>query len=501
MDILCTRPSCDRLNNFPDLNNRNTLQTAQQKFCTRCGMPLILAGRYLPVKLLGQGGFGAAFLALDRFTPTMRFCVVKQFQPTGNLNAQQLAIAEGLFEREATVLEQLGNKNEQIPDLYAFFPLMVENPREGKPDQFFYLVQEFINGKNLEEELARTGPFSEVAMKEVMEEMLKVLQFVHSKGSIHRDIKPSNIMRDQEGKLYLLDFGAVKQIAAGSVPGGGSTGIYSMGFAPPEQMSGNQVYPATDLYALGVTCLYLLTGKSAQDLYDPYHTTWNWRTYAPPISDRLGQVLDRLLLPAPKDRYQSAIEVLETLNEPIVNPLVQPPAPPQPQTTSTPPTQIQQQGQTPPTKSSTPAVKPVKTPRTSPRKPFSTLELLSSAAFLGFEGSLIGIAATSLFPATGISAGITGMAIASMILSQWKRVIEKWDLLIIAAISLIPFFLLTILHKSSIIPPLQAVLSVSAPIFQNPFFVILLIASFGALGLIAIVALFRLIYQLLTSLL
>ena len=497
MDILCTRPSCDRLNSFPDLDNRNTLQTAQQKFCTRCGMPLILAGRYLPVKLLGQGGFGAAFLALDRFTPTMRFCVVKQFQPTGNLNAQQLAIAEGLFEREATVLEQLGNKNEQIPDLYAFFPLIVDNPREGKPDQFFYLVQEFINGENLEEELARTGPFSEVAVKEVMEEMLKVLQFVHSKGSIHRDIKPSNIMRNQEGKLYLLDFGAVKQIAAGNVPGGGSTGIYSMGFAPPEQMAGNQVYPATDLYALGVTCLYLLTGKSAQDLYDPYHTTWNWRTYAPPISDRLGQVLDRLLLPAPKDRYQSAIEVLEALDEPVSNPVIQP----QPQTPSTPPTKIQQQSQTPPTKSSPPAVKPVKTPRTSPKPLFSTLELLSNAAFLGFEGSLIGIAATSLFPATGISALITGMVIAGMMFAQGRRIIEKWDFLLIAGISLIPFFFLPILHKSSVIAPLKAVLSVSAPIFQNPFFVILLIASFGALALIAIVALFRLIYQLLTSLL
>ena len=471
MDILCTRPSCDRLNSFPDLDNRNTLQTAQQKFCTRCGMPLILAGRYLPVKLLGQGGFGAAFLALDRFTPTMRFCVVKQFQPTGNLNAQQLAIAEGLFEREATVLEQLGNKNEQIPDLYAFFPLIVDNPREGKPDQFFYLVQEFINGENLEEELARTGPFSEVAVKEVMEEMLKVLQFVHSKGSIHRDIKPSNIMRNQEGKLYLLDFGAVKQIAAGNVPGGGSTGIYSMGFAPPEQMAGNQVYPATDLYALGVTCLYLLTGKSAQDLYDPYHTTWNWRTYAPPISDRLGQVLDRLLLPAPKDRYQSAIEVLEALNEP-------PPTPPIP-----------------------PPPKPVKKNRTFLTKPFSTLELLSNAAFLGFEGSLIGIAATSLISATGFSALITGMAIAGMMFAQGRRIIEKWDFLLIAGISLIPFFFLPILHKSSVIAPLKAVLSVSAPIFQNPFFVILLIASFGALALIAIVALFRLIYQLLTSLL
>jgi serine/threonine-protein kinase len=256
-------------------------------------------------------------------------------------------------------------------------------------------------------------------------------------------------------------------------------------------MSGNQVYPATDLYALGVTCLYLLTGKSAQDLYDPYHTSWNWRTYAPTISDRLGEVLDRLLLPAPKDRYQSAIEVLDALNGPVI----------QTQTPSTSPTKIQQQSQTSPAKSPPPAVKPVKPSQTSPKNPFSTLELLSNAAFLGFEGSLIGIAATSLFPATGISAGITGMAIAGMMFAQARRIIEKWDLLLIAGISLIPFFFLTILHKSSIIGQLQPVLSASIPIFQNPFFVILVIASFGALALIAIVALFRLIYQLLMSLL
>jgi serine/threonine-protein kinase len=137
----------------------------------------------------------------------------------------------------------------------------------------------------------------------------------------------------------------------------------------------------------------------------------------------------------------------------------------------------------------------------SVKSSFSTLELLAHAAFLGFEGILIGIAATSLISATGFSALITGMVIAGMIFAQGRRIIEKWDFLLISGISLIPFFFLPILHKSSVIAPLQAVLSVSAPIFQNPFFVILLIASFGALALIAIVALFRLIYQLLMSLL
>lgn len=455
-------------------------------------MPLILAGRYLPVRLLGQGGFGAAFLALDRFTPTMRFCVVKQFQPTGNLSDQQLAIAQGLFEREATVLEQLGNKHEQIPDLYAFFPLIVDNARTGKPDQFFYLVQEFINGKNLEQELADKGQFSEAEARFVLEEMLKVLQFVHSKGSIHRDIKPSNIMRDQEGTLYLLDFGAVKQVTAGNVPGGGSTGIYSMGFAPPEQMTGNQVYPATDLYALAVTCLYLLTGKTADELYDPYHTAWNWRSFAPKVSDRFAQILDRLLLAAPKDRYQSATEVLAALNAPTT--------PPQP-TSQGASTTLQPPKSSQPVQPTNPRAQVAPVATKSARKSFSIVELLSSAAFTGFEGSLIWLAATSIFPGAGISAGFAGMAIASIILAQWRRMIEHWDLLIIAGLSALPFWFFPALQNAPLITQLKPALILSSPLFQNAFFVIILIAGFVGLSLVAVTALFRLIYQVLSRLL
>ena len=99
-------------------------------------MPLILAGRYLPTKLLGKGGFGTAFLAIDRYTPGMRQCVVKQFQPTGNLNQTQMQLAQDLFEREAIVLEELGNQHNQIPALFAYFPLLVEN-LNYKEEQFF----------------------------------------------------------------------------------------------------------------------------------------------------------------------------------------------------------------------------------------------------------------------------------------------------------------------------------------------------------------------------
>ncbi|MBE9125490.1 serine/threonine protein kinase, partial [Coleofasciculus sp. LEGE 07081] len=316
MEIHCTRPGCPRPQNFfADLDDKATLQTAQQKYCTTCGMPLILVGRYVPTKLLGQGGFGTAFLARDRYTPTMRYCVVKQFQPSGDLSPQQLDIAQNLFEREAEVLEQLGSTHPQIPDLFAFFPLSIPNPSQAsKEDQFFYLVQEFIDGQNLEEELNTKGKFSEPEVLEILQEMLEVLKFVHNNGSIHRDIKPSNIMRHRNGRLYLLDFGAVKQVttAAAGTPSGRSTGIYSQGYAPPEQMAGAQVYPSTDLYALAVTLITLLTGKETGELYDSYSNSWNWHNYAQ-VSDTLADVLDRMLLATPNQRFGSAQEVLEAI--------------------------------------------------------------------------------------------------------------------------------------------------------------------------------------------
>jgi serine/threonine-protein kinase len=312
MELYCTRSGCPRpVNSFAELDDLTVLKRVSQKYCTACGMPLILRDRYLPGKLLGKGGFGVAVLARDRDTPTKRSCVVKVFRPPENLTPNQLQKAQNLFEREAAVLEQLGNEHPQIPELYAFFELSVLNRISGKEDQFFYLVQEFINGQTLEEEQKRKGKFLEDEVEGILREILQVLQFVHEKGTIHRDIKPSNIMRDRQGRLYLLDFGAVKQVT--SVPVSGislkSTGIiYTPGYAPPEQMSGSQVYPATDLYALAVTCLTLLTGKSPQELYDSYNSQWRWRNYVQ-VSDRLATVLDRMLLSVPQQRFPSAASV------------------------------------------------------------------------------------------------------------------------------------------------------------------------------------------------
>lgn len=440
-------------------------------------MPLILVGRYIPLKLLGKGGFGAAFLARDRYTPAMRQCVVKQFQPSGNLNLQQLKTAQDLFEREAEVLEELGSRHPQIPDLFAFFPLMTPGLQPGKEDQFFYLVQEFIDGQNLEEELETKGRFSETQALEVLREILGVLKFVHEHESIHRDIKPSNIMRDKNGRLYLLDFGAVKQvrtvIAAGAASGR-STGIYSMGFAPPEQMAGSQVYPSTDLYALAVTVITLLTGKDPSELYDSYNNELNWRQYALQVSNTLADVLDRMLLPTPNQRFQSAQAVLDAL-APRPTPVPQPLTPPPPPQTAHSSTALGSPN--PPSTSS-----PVTSTRFK-RQPFSLLEMLSGAAFTGFEGALLFMALTSLLPSPGISIGLWGMLMGGLIFTQLRRIIEKFDFLIIAGLTLCLIFF---------VPALQPGISLQT---------VAIVAVLAGAAAIAVTALFRLVYLLLSRLL
>ncbi|MEG3878725.1 serine/threonine-protein kinase [Microcoleus sp. herbarium7] len=484
MEVYCTRPGCPRPQNyFSDLDDSSMLKTVQQKFCTTCGMPLILSGRYLPVRLLGQGGFGAAFLARDRYTPAMRQCVAKLLQPSVSLTATQLIIAQNLFEREAAVLEQLGNEHPQIPSLLAFFELTVPSLQGGKNDRFFYLVQEFIDGENLEEELAVKGKFSEAETVEVLREILKVLDFVHSRGSIHRDIKPANIMRGKNGRLYLLDFGAVKQVTQTAGTSKASTGIYSLGYAPPEQMSGQEVYPATDLYALAVTCITLLSGLQPTELFDSYQNEWNWRSHVQ-VSPRLAQVLDRLLLSAPSQRYQSAAEVETALKSNSQQPtvVVSPPPVPTPaplQTHQQPPTQ-----QPPAPVSATPPgnLQP------GGRRAFSIWDILGGAAFTGFEGGLLAIALTSLLPSPGLSVGLLGAIVGGLIYAQYRRAIEQTEMLVIGAgtLALLVFF-----------PALQTAATVIYP--GAPITGVLFVGWLGALGAIAATAIFRLIYKLLSN--
>lgn len=469
MEVYCTRPHCPRpLNHFTDFDETAVIRTAQQKYCTSCGMPLILAGRYISSKLLGRGGFGAAFLARDRYTPTMRSCVVKQFLPAGSLSPTQLKLAQDLFEREAVVLEEVGYQHAQIPDLYAYFPVIVDSWPVGRQEQFFYLVQEYINGENLEQELVRFGQFSELDAVFVLRSILKILEFVHNRGIIHRDIKPSNIMRDINGKLFLLDFGAVKLITnplTGTL--GASTGVYSMGFAPPEQMSGGQVFPSTDLYALAVTIIILLTGKDATELFDSYTNQWKWESLVN-TNPTLASVLNRMLLPAASQRFQTATDVLNALDTLQPQQLQQ-----QIQAQHQHSTQVQHQQPT--------ELQQSQRPHQTSLRQFSLSEILTGAGFSGLEGGLIAIALMTLIKSQPISLGISVIVISVMIFAQFRRWVGGSDLIIFPVITLpiVLFFL----RGSLTIPQ------------------VLFYAVIASLISIAVTSLFRLIYKVLSMIL
>ncbi|MGQ9865893.1 MAG: protein kinase domain-containing protein [Pseudanabaenaceae cyanobacterium] len=468
MEIYCTRPSCGHLNVFPELAQGNTLKTAQQKFCVKCGMPLILGGRYLPEKPLARGGFGATYVARDRYTPAMRRCVVKQLQPTG-LTPDQMKIAQAMFEREGAVLEELG-RHPNIPDLLAFFPV------QAGQEEYFYLVQEFINGLNLQEVIEQHGPLSEAELREILGTLLPVLQFVHDRGSIHRDIKPANIMvsRDTQ-EYYLLDFGAVKQVTAAGHKK--STGIFTPGYAPPEQMRGDTVFPASDLYALGVTCICLLTGKNPEDLFDPNTNNWHWQGFLPaPISPNLEAVLTKMLMPAANQRYASAQEALAAL-QPAAATLPPPPTPaavpaPLPTPAAPPPlptpapVRVQRQPQ------------PLRLPALGPQ--------LFGAFVLGTLGGFLGMLGLALVAQFGpVSAVIPGSVFLMLLILRSLGIADNKDVLVFGGI-----FVALLLGGA------QVFLKVTLP----PLLQLFPWAAIAGAGLVFLTAFGRLVYQLLWSL-
>ncbi|MFN7526797.1 MAG: SUMF1/EgtB/PvdO family nonheme iron enzyme [Dolichospermum sp.] len=290
----------------PDCLQQNPPDTI---FCQRCGSKLILQERYRSVRVIGEGGFGRTFLAVDKQrldTP----CVIKQFLPQQSGSAA-LEKATELFKQEAFRLRDLG-KHSHIPDLLAFFP------QEGR----LYLIQEFIEGKNLLDELQQKGKFSESEVKQILVELLPILQFVHDNKVIHRDIKPENIIRSsQTGALFLIDFGVSKEVG-GSVLSRVGTITGTPGYAPPEQMRG-MVFPNSDLYSLAVTCIRLLTGHFQKDdgddlIFDSMRMQWTWKQYVS-VSQDLEIVLDKMLQDLPINRFQSAYEVLSSLEKQIVS--------------------------------------------------------------------------------------------------------------------------------------------------------------------------------------
>jgi eukaryotic-like serine/threonine-protein kinase len=269
----------------------------------------ILAGRYEIIKVLGGGGFAVAFLAQDNLQPSKPLCVVKQLRP----NQTHPRVIE-FFEKEAAILERLG-KHLQIPQLLAHF---TEN-------QNLYIVQEFIEGQDLSNEITFGKKLSEGYVTKLLEDVLGVLSFVHQQGVIHRDIKPQNLMRQRPGgRIFLIDFGAVKELGTLMLNTQGeiasSVVIGTGGYMPNEQKNGKPCL-GSDVYAVGVTAIQALTGILPFDLpEDPQTGEIIWRQEAPQISDNLAEVISKMVRRHFSLRYSSAITALEALTS-IVTPV------------------------------------------------------------------------------------------------------------------------------------------------------------------------------------
>jgi len=314
------------------------------RFCHSCGAELLLRGRYQAQRLLGQGGFGRTFLAIDAgrdavrtagkdlgrsagidlgmvaksrtiaaSPPGLALCVIKQFFPASPDRSTHTKASE-LFLQEALRLGDLG-MHPQIPQLIAHF--------EAGAQQ--YLIQEYIAGETLGTLLATEGNLSPMAVQTLLAAILPVLEFIHQHQVIHRDLKPENMIRRSPTSpspnasetappdWVLVDFGAAKVATATALARTGTV-IGSAGFVAPEQLGGRAVF-ASDLYSLGVTCVHGLTGVDPFELYSFGEDGWVWRDFLPaPIDAGLGKILDQLIARPLKQRYASAAEVLADLS-------------------------------------------------------------------------------------------------------------------------------------------------------------------------------------------
>ncbi|MBS3026732.1 MAG: protein kinase [Dolichospermum sp. DET50] len=270
----------------------------------------LLDHRYQVIRVLATGGFGQTYIAQDTRRPGHPICVVKHLKPA-NSDSNIFVTAKRLFNSEAETLEKLSN-HDQIPRLLAYFD-------ENKE---FFLVQEFIDGHTLNEELIPGQPWSETQVMQMLLEILSILEFVHQEGVIHRDIKPDNIIRRAaDYKLVLVDFGAVKQLRSPLVTVGGqqtaTVAIGTPGYMPTEQGQGKP-RPNSDIYALGIIAIQALTGVPASQLQeDPDTGEMNWQ-HLIPINPELVAILTKMVRYHFKERYQTATEALQACQE-LVN--------------------------------------------------------------------------------------------------------------------------------------------------------------------------------------
>ncbi len=273
-------------------------------------METLLASHYQILKHLGGGGFGQTFLAQDTHLPGNALCVVKQFQPRVS-DPTTLETAKRLFDREAQTLYRLGD-HDQIPRLLAHF----------EQEDEFYLVQEFIDGQPLDQEFANRDKLDEASVRVLLRDTLQVLAFVHKQHVIHRDIKPANLIRRRrDGKIVLIDFGAVKEVSTQAAYSHGQTSITvaigSPGYMPSEQQAFKPHF-SSDIYAVGMVCLQALTGLNPRALP---HDSRTGEYCCAVLGDRISvspsfaAILDKMVRYDYRQRYKDATEALQALEQ------------------------------------------------------------------------------------------------------------------------------------------------------------------------------------------
>lgn len=235
-------------------------------------------------------------------------CALKELIPSQTEN-YVLEKSKELFQREASILYQI--QHPQVPQFRATF----------EQDQRLFLIQDYVEGKTyhtlLDERKVAGQTFSEAEVLKLLRQLLPVLAHIHNRGIIHRDISPDNIiLRESDAKPVLIDFGVVKELATRFQSPDANypqpTTVGKLGYAPSEQIQTGRAYPSSDLYALAVTSVVLLTGREPQELFDDTNLSWDWQRWVS-VSPELEQVLNRMLSYKPSDRYQSVAEVAKAL--------------------------------------------------------------------------------------------------------------------------------------------------------------------------------------------
>ncbi|MBP0012793.1 MAG: tetratricopeptide repeat protein [Roseofilum sp. SID3] len=268
-------------------------------------MERLLNQRYQFIKTLGSNQLGQTHLVGDTHLPGHPRCVVKQLKLPGN-NPKTLEFSLILLNKKAEALKSLGT-HPQIPKLLDYF----------EESQSFYLVEEFIVGTSLRDQLESQPQWTEAQAIALLEEVLQILSFVHSRGLIHRSIKPSNLIRRKsDDRMVLTGFGIFKEIGTQVMRSQQqllkAQRNGSVVYVSPEQDQG-QAHFNSDLYSLGIIGIQLLSGQSILELSTlRSKATQDWQDGVKANPDLIS-ILNKMVAPDTKERYQLATRILEDL--------------------------------------------------------------------------------------------------------------------------------------------------------------------------------------------